>query len=69
MIKTDAEGNENWNRTFGGSGRDYARSVQQTSDGGYVLAGWAKSRLHDDLCDWWLLKVDADGNIVRLPSR
>ena len=30
---------EQWSRTFGGSGDDLAASVQQTSDGGYILAG------------------------------
>ena len=55
LVKTDSSGNEQWNRTFGGTGRDWANSVQQTADGGYIIAGGGGE-------DIWLVKTDSSGN-------
>ena len=40
LVKTDSYGNEQWNRTYGGAGEDFAYSLVATSDGGYALAGY-----------------------------
>lgn len=40
LVKTDASGNMEWMRTFGDYQQNYGRSVEQTGDGGYVIAGY-----------------------------
>jgi uncharacterized delta-60 repeat protein len=62
LIKTDANGNVQWAKTYGGTYSDYAYSVQQTSDGGYIVAGYTGSFGAGDY-DIFLIKTDADGNI------
>lgn len=61
LIKTDAKGNEQWRKIFGGTGDDGAYSVQKTLDRGYVLAGWTNSYGAGSY-DAWVIKVDENGN-------
>jgi hypothetical protein len=63
LMKTDASGNLQWAKTFGGMNDDLAYSVQQTSDGGYILAGYTGSFGAGDY-DFFLIKTDANGNII-----
>jgi hypothetical protein len=62
LIKTDANGNVQWAKTYGGTSGDYAFSIRQTSDGGYIVAGWTNS-FGAGYSDFFLIKTDANGNL------
>jgi hypothetical protein len=62
LIKTDASGNVQWSKTFGGADSERAYSVQQTNDGGYIIAGTTNS-FGNDLGDVFFIKTDASGNL------
>ncbi len=39
VVKTDPDGNQQWTKAVGSTGDDFGESVQQTADGGYIVAG------------------------------
>ena len=61
VIKTDANGDTTWTKTFGGLKDDEFKSVIQTSDGKYALTGYTKS-FNDSLGDGWIIRIDQTGN-------
>ncbi|MCP4633305.1 MAG: T9SS type A sorting domain-containing protein [candidate division Zixibacteria bacterium] len=63
LMKTDASGDTLWTRTYGGDSDDYAQSVQQTTDGGYIVAGHTES-FGAGSSDYYLLKTDASGDTL-----
>lgn len=66
VIKLDASGNIQWQKTYGGPNDDSASSIRQTTDGGYIVAGYksmAPPTLVGGNKDFWIIKLDALGNI------
>lgn len=70
VVKLNASGDIQWDKTYGGNKEDYLSSAAQTSDGGYILGGSSKSTISgvktEELVgvgDFWIIKIDAMGNI------
>ena len=62
LIKTDANGNILWTKTFGDTYIDEAYTVKQTTDGGYIIAGM--STAFGWAGEGWLIKTDENGNVI-----
>ncbi len=61
LIKTDADGNMQWNKTYGGALAESSGDMCLTSDNGYAMSGYTQS-FGAGGQDFWLVKVDASGN-------
>lgn len=59
VIKTDENGNEQWNRTYGGKRSEYGNSIQQTNDNGYIILGITIPQINE--CRIVLFKTDENG--------
>lgn len=71
VVKLDALGNIQWEKTYGGSNTDEAESIALTSDGGYIVCGQTLSNngdvtgFHGPVAhDAWVIKIDAMGNLM-----
>jgi len=63
VFKLDSSGNLLWDKTYGGTDGDGADSIQQTSDGGYIVSGFTTSKGADSP-DAWIFKLDSSGNLL-----
>ncbi len=56
VFRTDASGDTLWTQVYGGPGNEWAKSIQITDDGGYVMLGYTTSFGAGE-GDFWLLKI------------
>ncbi len=70
IVKLDASGNVEWDKTIGGSDLDWFPQIRVTVDG-YYICGESFSNISGDKTenskgenDYWLLKLDNSGNII-----
>ena len=68
IVKLTSEGNIVWQKTYGGDDDERANSIECTTDGGYIVAGYTDSHNGDitlsyGVHDFWILKLDSFGNI------
>lgn len=73
ILKVDASGNKQWDKSFGFSGSDQASKAFQTSDGGYFITGYfdvsasggagndLQKRTQHGVGEYWGIKLDANG--------
>ena len=63
VLKLSSTGTIDWQHTYGGSNSDYARSIQETSDGRYIVAGSTDSFGAGEFSNFFILKLLPDGDI------
>ncbi|MDC7995153.1 hypothetical protein [Altibacter sp. HG106] len=68
ILKVTPEGDILWSKTYGGTADDKAASISPTTDGGFVVSGYTASNDgdvtgNDGFHDYWLVKLDAEGNL------
>ena len=69
IVKLNSTGTIQWQKAMGGTGEDYITSIQQTTDGGYIVAGYTFSFDGDVTgnhghCDYWVIKFDIAGTVL-----
>jgi hypothetical protein len=62
VVRTDSQGDTLWTREYGGNDQDKAYSVKQTSDGGFIIAGYTGSFSINGNFDVYLIKIDSTGD-------
>ena len=71
IVKLDPNGNQLWDKTYGGNTLEVLKDMVQTADGGYLVGGYSASGISGDktessrgLEDYWVLKLNSDGSLV-----
>ena len=64
LLKTDANGDSLWTKTYGGVRVDDCHSVRQTSDSGYIMVGYSGSFLDTLFNDIYLVKINSNGDTL-----
>lgn len=71
IIKLNAKGGEEWQKTYGGLGQDELKAIVRTKDGGFVLGGSSSSERSIEKVsenyggmDYWVIKIDSKGKLV-----
>ena len=63
VLKLSSDGEIEWQHTYGGTDFEQAHSIKQASDGGYIVAGYARSFSAGSYYSLWVLKLSSDGEI------
>ena len=68
IVKLNSTGAIEWQKSLGGTGIDWAQSIQQTTNRGYIVAGWSNSNDRDvtgnhGRIDYWIIKLNSTGVI------
>jgi len=68
ILKIDSNGSLIWSKCFGGQGKDFIESIEETSNGNLVVAGYIYSNDGDvsgnhGLRDYWVINVSSDGDL------
>src|SRR5436190_12259968 len=70
IIKLNSAGTILWQKSYGGTNNDYASSIKQTTDGGYIFSGYTSSNdgdvsgNHGGFEDGWVVKTDSTGTLI-----
>ncbi|HXI51224.1 MAG TPA: hypothetical protein VNH84_06960, partial [Candidatus Saccharimonadales bacterium] len=68
VVRLDTNGNQLWDRSYGGASTEYLQGIQETADGGFALAGFSisapggtKTSAAYGIDDYWVVRIDARG--------